>query len=86
MTARMRRLMSDYEQVRKDFAGHNNIIVTPIGDEPPEKYHVTYFVNGIYLLPDGRIETLGRHEPPPLEASRSAVASIVGSTPLLRFS
>ena len=62
MTARMRRLLSDYEQVKKDFAGHKNIIVTPIGDEPPEKYHVTYFVNGIYLLPDGRIETLGRHE------------------------
>ena len=62
MTARMRRLLSDYEQVKKDFAGHKNITVTPIGDEPPEKYHVTYFVNGIYLLPDGRIETLGRHE------------------------
>ena len=62
MTARMRRLLSDYEQVKKDFAGHKNIIVTPVGDEPPEKYHVTYFVNGIYLLPDGRIETLGRHE------------------------
>lgn len=62
MTARMRRLLSDYEQVRKDFANHKNIIVTPVGDEPPEKYHVTYFVNGIYLLPDGRIETLGRHE------------------------
>ena len=62
MTARERRLMSDYEQVKKDFAGHKNIIVTPIGDEPPEKYHITYFVNGIYLLPDGRIETLGRHE------------------------
>lgn len=62
MTARMRRLASDYEQIKKDFAGHKNIIVTPIGDEPPEKYHVTYFVNGIYLLPDGRIETLGRHE------------------------
>lgn len=62
MTARMRRLLSDYNQVRKDFAGHKNIIVTPIGEEPPEKYHVTYFVNGIYLLPDGRIETLGRHE------------------------
>ena len=62
MTARMRRLLSDFEQVKKDFAGHKNIIVTPIGDEPPEKYHVTYFVNGIYLLPDGRIETLGRHE------------------------
>lgn len=62
MTARMRRLASDYAQIKKDFAGHKNIIVTPIGDEPPEKYHVTYFVNGIYLLPDGRIETLGRHE------------------------
>lgn len=62
MTARMRRLASDYEQVKKDFAGHKNIIVTPIGPEPPEKYHVTYFVNGIYLLPDGRIETLSRHE------------------------
>lgn len=62
MTARMRRLASDYEQVKKDFAGHKNIIVTPIGEEPPEKYHVTYFVNGIYLLPDGRIETQSRHE------------------------
>ena len=62
MTARERRLMSDYEQVKKDFAGHKNIIVTPIGEEPPEKYHVTYFVNGIYMLPDGKIETLNRHE------------------------
>lgn len=62
MTARERRLMSDYEQVKKDFAGHKNIIITPVGDIPPEKYHVTYFVNGIYLLPDGKIETLGRHE------------------------
>lgn len=62
MTARMRRIASDYEQIKKDFAGHKNIIVTPIGEEPPEKYHVTYFVNGIYLLPDGRIETQGRHE------------------------
>lgn len=62
MTARMRRLLSDYEQVKKDFAGHKNIIITPVGTEPPEKYRVTYFVNGIYLLPDGRIETLSRHE------------------------
>lgn len=62
MDARLRRIASDYEQIRKDFAGHKNIIVTPIGNEPPEKYHVTYFVNGIYLLEDGRIETLGRHE------------------------
>ena len=62
MTARMRRIASDWEQVRKDFAGHQHIIVTPVGSEPPEKYHITYFVNGIYLLPDGRVQTLGRHE------------------------
>lgn len=62
MTARMRRIASDWEQVKKDFTGHKNIIVTPIGEEPAEKYHVTYFVNGIYLLPDGKIETLARHE------------------------
>ena len=62
MDARLRRIASDYEQIKKDFTGHKNIIVTPIGPEPPEKYHVTYFVNGIYLLEDGRIETLGRHE------------------------
>lgn len=60
--ARLRRLASDWEEIKKNFNGHRNIAVTPIGDLPPEKYHVTYFVNGIYLLPDGRIETLGRHE------------------------
>ena len=54
---RMRRLAFEYEEIKRVFAGHRNIIVTPIGDEPPEKYHVTYFVNGIYLPPDGRIET-----------------------------
>ena len=32
MTARMRRLASDYEQIKKDFAGHKNIIVTPDGE------------------------------------------------------
>ena len=62
VSARMRRIASDWEQVRKDFAGHKNIIVTPAGGDPPEQYHITYFVNGIYLLPDGRIETLSRHE------------------------
>lgn len=62
MNARMTRLASDWEQIKKDFTGHKNIIVTPVEGEPPEKYHVTYFVNGIYLLPDGQIETLSRHE------------------------
>ncbi|GHS90132.1 hypothetical protein AGMMS49957_15200 [Synergistales bacterium] len=62
MTARLRRIVADWEQIKKDFAGHKNIIVTPAPGEPPEKYNVTYFVNGIYLLPDGKIEILGRHE------------------------
>ena len=62
MTARMRRLAADWEQVRKDLAGNRSIVVTPVGPEPPEKYHVTYFVNGIYMLPDGQIAPLGRHE------------------------
>ncbi|MBQ8831213.1 MAG: FHA domain-containing protein [Oscillospiraceae bacterium] len=62
MSVRMRRIASDWEQIQRDFTGHKNIIITPVGTEPPEKYHVTYFVNGIYLLPDGKIETLSRHE------------------------
>ena len=62
MTARQRRLLSDWEQVQSDFAGHKNIIVTPVGEEPYEKYNVTYFVNGIYLQPNGKVETLVRHE------------------------
>lgn len=61
MNARMRRIASDYEQIKKDFANHKNIVVEPIGEEPAEKYKITYYVNGIYLLDDGRIETLGKH-------------------------
>lgn len=61
MNARMRRIASDWEQIKKDFDGHKYITVESVGAEPPEKYKVTYFVNGIYLLPDGRIETLNKH-------------------------
>lgn len=62
MNARMRRIASDWEQLQKDFGNHPYIKVTPMGPEPPERYHVTYFVNGIYLLPDGSIQTLARHD------------------------
>ncbi len=61
MNARMRRIASDYEQIKKNFSNHKHIVVEPIGEEPAEKYRVTYYVNGIYLLDDGRIETLGKH-------------------------
>ncbi len=62
MNARMRRVASDWEQLRKDFANHPYIKVTPMGGEPPERYHVTYFVNGIFLLPDGSVQTQARHD------------------------
>lgn len=58
----MKRLISDWEQVKRDFDGHKNILVEPVGSEPPERYNVTYFVNGIYMMPDGRINTLGQHQ------------------------
>ena len=45
----------------ENISNHKNIVVEPIGEEPAEKYRVTYYVNGIYLLEDGRIETLGKH-------------------------
>ena len=62
VNARMRRMASDYEQIKRDFTGHAYVVVKPSNDELPEKYDITYFVNGIYLLPDGRIQTLSRHE------------------------
>jgi ubiquitin-protein ligase len=58
----LRRLASDFEQVKKEFAGHRYIVVTPIGSDPPERYSVIYFVNGICMMPDGSIETRNRHE------------------------
>ena len=62
MDARLKRIAADYEQIKKHFGNHKYIKVTPEGDEPPEKYHVTYHVPGIYLRPDGKIETLKQHE------------------------
>ncbi len=61
MNARMRRIASDCEQIKKNFSNHKNIVVEPIGAEPAVKYRVTYYLNGIYLQDDGRIETLGKH-------------------------
>lgn len=62
VNARMRRMAADYEQIKKDFTGHSYVMVKPSNDELPERYDVTYFVNGIHLLPDGTVQTLNRHE------------------------
>ncbi|WP_459482031.1 FHA domain-containing protein [Clostridium saccharoperbutylacetonicum] len=61
MNARLRRITADYEEIKKNFDGHKNIIVEPIGIEPAEKYKVTYYINGIYLNGEGKIETLNKH-------------------------
>lgn len=61
MNARLRRIAADYEEIKKNFDGHKNIIVEPIGFEPAEKYKVTYYINGIYLKEDNKIETLNKH-------------------------
>ena len=47
INARMRRLMSDYEKIRTEFAGHKYITVEPIGGQPPERYRVTYRLKGL---------------------------------------
>lgn len=61
MNARLRRITADYEEIKKSFDGHKNIIVEPIGPEPAEKYRITYYINGIYLNEEGKIETLNKH-------------------------
>ena len=47
MTARLRRLLSDYDKVRTEFAGHKYITVEPMGGQPPERYRVTYRLPGL---------------------------------------
>jgi len=47
MNARLRRLLSDYEKIRTEFAGHRYITVEPIGGNPPERYRVTYRLKGL---------------------------------------
>lgn len=61
MSARLRRIAADYEEIKKNFSGHKNISVEPIGPEPAEKYKVTYYINGIYLKEDNTVETLNKH-------------------------
>jgi len=47
MNPRLRRLLSDYEKVRTEFAGHPYIDVIPLGGQPPERYRVTYRLKGL---------------------------------------
>lgn len=47
MNIRQRRLISDYEKIREEFARHRHIRVQPQGQSPYEKYQITYFVKSL---------------------------------------
>ncbi|MGE5380211.1 MAG: ubiquitin-conjugating enzyme E2 [Methylocystaceae bacterium] len=47
MTPRERRLAADYEQIQNYFTGHPNIIVEPVEGRPPDRYLVTYHLQGL---------------------------------------
>ncbi|MEI6287549.1 MAG: ubiquitin-conjugating enzyme E2 [Bacillota bacterium] len=47
MSIRLRRLMSDYDKIRNEFAGHKYIKFIPMGGNPPERYRIVYNVTGL---------------------------------------
>lgn len=49
MNARLRRLASDYENLKLEFSRHPYIDVEPVAGDPPDKYLVTYKVKGYKL-------------------------------------
>ena len=51
MTARLRRIYSDYQTIRDEFSGHPFITVTPLQGDPPEEYLVEYRIRGLELDP-----------------------------------
>jgi ubiquitin-protein ligase len=53
MSARLRRLNSDYEQVRAAFANHSHIRLLEVEGTPPEKYTFAFQVQG--LVPQGDV-------------------------------
>jgi ubiquitin-protein ligase len=53
MNPRLRRLQSDYQQVREVFSGHQHVNVEPRGTRrPPESYLLRYRVVGLWLEDD----------------------------------
>lgn len=49
MSARLRRLESDYNNLKLEFSGHPHIDIEPVAGDPPEKYLVTYRMKGYKL-------------------------------------
>lgn len=60
MNPRLRRLQSDYDEVRETFSGHPHVTIEPLGHQrPPESYRLTFRLRGLVLdgdSPDYRDE------------------------------
>ena len=63
MTPRLRRLISDFQALSRDFNGHPQIAVVPIEGDPPERYRVEYRLTGLVInTTENRIERRDFHE------------------------
>ena len=49
ISPRVRRLTSDYEQLRARYDGHSSVRIDAIGTVPPERYRITYDVPSMRL-------------------------------------
>lgn len=58
---RLRRLQLDEERLKSRFRGHQHIQVKSVSGFPPEKYYVTYFLNGLYTASSGQILERSEH-------------------------
>ena len=58
---RIRRLTLDHERLNNRFQNWNSVQISGLNGTPPEQYHVTYAITGIYAAPDGRILERNQH-------------------------
>jgi ubiquitin-protein ligase len=61
MSPRLRRLEADYRQLLAAFSGHPNIIVTPVGTLPSERYRIVFNLPGLRLDGSNRICPVYQH-------------------------
>jgi ubiquitin-protein ligase len=61
MSVRLKRLFSDYQILSEALLNHPNISVLNTFNDPPDKYHIEYRVNGLVLL-NGTVQQINRHE------------------------
>ena len=59
---RIKRLQSDYKKVMARFRYSELIKVRPVGNSPPEKYHVTYHVKGLTKEANGQLKEIETHQ------------------------